>query len=374
MAAYITLNTDMKRASGGNVRLMLWTTGLGMSNKVFAIEVLPRSADPNTARYRFSHICSVSELVELPDYDNGDTPYFRTDAVDFLLEHASQVTPILKHMRADIKRLMTDYNVLHEHDEDGILQTCPSALMRGLWNDSTTYLKGSFVIYNNSMWRCIKESKGHIPSIGSAYWERVLTSGNGSGGITLIRLNISDKNGVLVLPDSASFVIIRNYIDSGYHVELSYLGGIYTLSIKSDDHFVFTQTDGSKIRSLRVNVDSTVEEQGVFEGFVVKTTTEMPEATEDLAGMALIYVGATTAAFKKGHLYLCDRIDDTYTWEDITPQPKENTDVVLPDNVMTYPDIAGQPNQVLGIDENGKTAWLNVADVANGGTYWQESI
>ena len=179
---------------------------------------------------------------------------------------------------------------------------------------------------------------------------------------------------MLVLPDSASFVIIRNYIDSGYHVELSYLGGIYTLSIKSDDHFVFTQTDGSKIRSLRVNVDSTVEEQGVFEGFVVKTTTEMPEATEDLAGMALIYVGATTAAFKKGHLYLCDRIDDTYTWEDITPQPKENTDVVLPDNVMTYPDIAGQPNQVLGIDENGKTAWLNVADVANGGTYWQESI
>lgn len=374
MAAYITLNTDMKQAPGGNVRLMLWTTGLGMSNKVFAIEVLPRSADPNTARYRFSHICSVSELVELPDTDTGDTPYFRTDAVDFLLEHASQVTPILRHMRADIKRLMDSYNVLHEHDEDGIIQTCPSAIMRGLWNSTTTYPKGCFVVYNNSMWRCLKENKGQTPSVGSAYWERVLTSGNAAGGISLVRYSISDKNGVLVLPDTASFAIIRNNIDSGYTVELVYMGGIYTLSIKTEDHFVFTSTDGITIRSLRVNDDSSVEEQGVFEGYVVKSVTEMPEANEDLTGMALIYVGVTTAAFKRGHLYLCDSADGTYVWEDITPEPEQPTQTEIPDNVITYPETPGQPKQVLGINEEGKTAWMNVSDVANGGTYWKESI
>lgn len=374
MAAYITLNTDMKQASGGNVRLMLWTNSAGMSNKVFAIEVLPRSADPTTARYRFSHICSVSELVELPDYDNGDTPYFRTDAVDFILEHASQVTPILRHMRADIKQLSADYNTLYKDGDDSFINVCPHSLMRGLWNEASTYPVNTFVIFNNTMWRCIQECKGEIPATGSTYWEKVLTSGGAAeGGSTVISYMITDRNGVLTLPSNTSFVILRNQIDSGYQVNLVYLGEIYTLSIISEDHVVFTHNDAIYMSSLRVNSDSSVTEHGVFDGTVVKSTNELPEATADLVGVVLIYIGQQTDDRKRGHYYMCDVSDGIYSWVDITPIQK-TPEVVIPEHVIEAPEIPGQPNQVLGIDANGKTAWMNVAEIAKGGTYWMESI
>lgn len=375
MAAYITLNTDMKQAKGGNVRLMLWTNAFGMSNKVFAIEVLPRSADPSCARYRFSHVCSVSELVELPDYDNGETPYFRTDAVDFILEHASQVTPILQHMRADIRKLSMDFNVLNKDSLDGALQTCPNSLMRGLWTDAVQYLPNTFVIYNNSMWRCIKESKGDIPMAGSQYWERVLTSGGASeGGTTLVRYQITDTNGVLILPRTASFIILRNQVEIGYHVELIYLGEIYTISVSSDDHLVFSHSETAHIKSLRVNADSTVVEYGVFDGYVVKAVKVMPELDSSCIAAVVIYVGPDTEQYKRGHYYMGDETNGSYTWVDITPPAETQAEVILPDNVLTAPEVPGLPSQVLSVDENGNTIWVNVAEIAHGGTYWQESI
>lgn len=366
MAAYITLNTDMKQASGGNVRLMLWTNAAGMSNKVFAIEVLPRSADPTTARYRFSHICSVSELVELPDYDNGDTPYFRTNAVDFILEHASQVTPILRHMRADIKQLSSDYNALYKDGDDPSLNVCPHSLMRGLWNISLTYTVNTFVIFNNTMWRCIKECKGEIPSTGSAYWEPVLTSGGASeGGSTVIRYTITDKNGVLTLPSNTTFAILRNQIDSGYQVNLIYLDEIYTLSIISDDHFVFTHISATEIKSIRVEADSTVTEHGVFEGAVVKTVLELPEPDETLVGVVVIYAGETTAELERGHQYICDSTRSSYKWIDITPTIT---------NAVPSPSAPGNPGQVLGLDDQGNTCWVDIPQRVGGGVYWQENL
>ena len=46
-----------------------------VASAVFAIEVLPRSTDSLDPIYRFSHVCSPSELVEFPDYEPEDECY-----------------------------------------------------------------------------------------------------------------------------------------------------------------------------------------------------------------------------------------------------------------------------------------------------------
>ena len=50
--------------------------------------------------------------------------------------------------------------------------TALSNTISDAWNASTTYAVGQYCIYNNSLWRCLVQNKGQIPTEGT-YWTKV---------------------------------------------------------------------------------------------------------------------------------------------------------------------------------------------------------
>ena len=67
MSVSVKLNHTITTARKGHTKLRLVAEADGISPKIFAIEILPRSADKLKPLYRFSHVCSPSEMVEFPD-------------------------------------------------------------------------------------------------------------------------------------------------------------------------------------------------------------------------------------------------------------------------------------------------------------------
>ena len=112
MAVSLTLNSELKTTRKGTTLLKLSVVGFGMSSKVFAIEVMPRSADKTAQNVRFSHVCSPSELVEFPEDEPGDCHYFRVDCIEMVFDTPDIVDHVMDNMRHDVKKLVDEYKEL----------------------------------------------------------------------------------------------------------------------------------------------------------------------------------------------------------------------------------------------------------------------
>lgn len=112
MAVSLTLNSELKTTRKGTTKLKLSVVGFGLSSKVFAIEVMPKSADLTAANYRFSHVCSPAELVEFPEDVPGDCHYFRVDCIEMVFDTPDIVEHVMDNMRHDVKKLVDEYKDL----------------------------------------------------------------------------------------------------------------------------------------------------------------------------------------------------------------------------------------------------------------------
>lgn len=107
----LTLQKTVKTTSKGYTYLRLDVVSFGMSAKVFAIEVIPNSADPKNHNVRFSHVCSPAELNEFPEDTPGDSCYFRVDSIEMMFDTYDMVDHVMQNMTSDIRKLV---NALRE--------------------------------------------------------------------------------------------------------------------------------------------------------------------------------------------------------------------------------------------------------------------
>lgn len=112
MAATLKLDHKVTKTSAGTTSLALTVIGEGISSKVFAIEVLPKSADDKAPWYRFSHVCSPSELVEFPEDAPADCCYFRVSEAEFIFDTEKPVQRVLDCIRLDLTKLVRAFNEL----------------------------------------------------------------------------------------------------------------------------------------------------------------------------------------------------------------------------------------------------------------------
>lgn len=116
--ASIQLSQTTVTTNKGAVKMTITAVGTNITSAVFAIEVLPRSSDSLDPIYRFSHVCSVSELVEFPDYEPEDECYFRTDSIEMVFDIASLAERTYNAIRADVIGLVQEYNDLNALEGD----------------------------------------------------------------------------------------------------------------------------------------------------------------------------------------------------------------------------------------------------------------
>lgn len=109
----ITVTTDIVELSSGAVKLCVQTAGVDMPSAVFAIEVLPKSRDPKNTNYRFSHVCSISELVEFPDEEDPEMCYFRTNDIEMVFDVVTLATRTRDSILSDINHLVKLYNEMN---------------------------------------------------------------------------------------------------------------------------------------------------------------------------------------------------------------------------------------------------------------------
>lgn len=114
MAASITLTNSITMTAAGTVKLQLTVSASGISPKVFAIEVFPKSADDAAPVLRFSHVCSPAELIEFPEDEPLDNCYFRTDDITMIFDTAVIAESVLSHVKHDIRHLAAEYNALDD--------------------------------------------------------------------------------------------------------------------------------------------------------------------------------------------------------------------------------------------------------------------
>lgn len=122
MAIEITLTSTLTTTEKGTVKLDLHTDGTqDVTSKIFAIEVLPRSADKLAPIYRFSHICSPAELTEFPDDQPGCSCYFRVDDITLIFDTPVHANLVLETVKGDIKKLVSELRALEANE--GVIDT-----------------------------------------------------------------------------------------------------------------------------------------------------------------------------------------------------------------------------------------------------------
>lgn len=112
MSASITLSKTVTETESGTVKLVLSCTATDVSPKVFAIEVLPSSADAPAPIYRFSHICSPAEMEEFPADVPGENCYFRTDSIEMIFDTHKILDHVIANVESDIAKLVRELNAL----------------------------------------------------------------------------------------------------------------------------------------------------------------------------------------------------------------------------------------------------------------------
>lgn len=117
--ATIEISQETVKTDKGAVKLTITAVGTNITSAVFAIEVLPRSTDNLDPIYRFSHVCSPSELVEFPDYEPmNDTCYFRTDCIEMIFDTAVLADLTYHSIEKDVNTLVREYNQLFALQDD----------------------------------------------------------------------------------------------------------------------------------------------------------------------------------------------------------------------------------------------------------------
>ena len=116
--ATIEISQETVKTDKGAVKLTITAVGTNITSAVFAIEIIPRSSDSLDPIYRFSHVCSPSELVEFPDYEPEDECYFRTDCIEMIFDTAVLADLTLHSIEKDINALVKEYNQLFALQDD----------------------------------------------------------------------------------------------------------------------------------------------------------------------------------------------------------------------------------------------------------------
>lgn len=117
MSATLTFNRKLKITDNGTTLVTFTVVSSEMTSKVFAIEVLPGSADPTCPHYRFSHVCHPSELLEFPAEETPDYSYFRTDEIEMIFDTPTPVEALTCRIASDLRYLVREYNELSELDD-----------------------------------------------------------------------------------------------------------------------------------------------------------------------------------------------------------------------------------------------------------------
>ena len=128
--AELTLSIHFSKTQKGTTQLQIVATGDGITSNVFAIEQLPTSADPPEPIYRFSHVCSVAELVEFPDDPSPESSYFRTNDITMIFDTARYAQQVMECIQMDVDKLLQEYNIVQELPVDGSTVTLPSTIAR----------------------------------------------------------------------------------------------------------------------------------------------------------------------------------------------------------------------------------------------------
>ena len=110
----ITVTTDIVELDHGAVKLCIQTASTDMPDAVFAIEVLPKSRDPKNTNYRFSHVCSLSELIEFPAEEDPEMCYFRTNDIEMIFDVISLAVQTQASILKDINTLVLLYNQMND--------------------------------------------------------------------------------------------------------------------------------------------------------------------------------------------------------------------------------------------------------------------
>lgn len=128
--AELTLSIHFNKTNKGTTQLQVVATGDGITSSVFAIEQLPSSADPPEPIYRFSHVCSIAELVEFQDAPDPTSSYFRTNDITMIFDTAKYAQQVMECIQMDIDKLLQEYNIVQELPVDGSTVTLPSTIAR----------------------------------------------------------------------------------------------------------------------------------------------------------------------------------------------------------------------------------------------------
>lgn len=115
----ITIESNITQIEGGFTKLAIKTTGDDMPSEVFAIEVLPASKDPMAVPYRFSHVCKLTDLMELPAEQDPDKCYFRTDDIEMIFDTVDIALRTQNILRSDINKLVVSYNNMNDPEMIG---------------------------------------------------------------------------------------------------------------------------------------------------------------------------------------------------------------------------------------------------------------
>jgi hypothetical protein len=117
MSASLSLKRAIKITDNGTTLVTFTAIGEEMTSDVFAIEILPGSADPTCSHYRFSHVCHPSELLEFPTEETLDYSYFRTNEIEMIFDTPTPVECLTSRIVADLRHLMREYNEFSELDD-----------------------------------------------------------------------------------------------------------------------------------------------------------------------------------------------------------------------------------------------------------------
>lgn len=140
----LTIESNITNLDSGACKLHIQTSSETMPAGVFAIEVLPKSRDPKNVNYRFSHVCSVSELVEFPPEEDPDMCYFRTDDIELVFDTITIAKLTESSILKDINKLVLLWNQVHDLEIQGTTIT-----ISGTDEEGTTYLDRVFYQRND---------------------------------------------------------------------------------------------------------------------------------------------------------------------------------------------------------------------------------
>lgn len=105
----LTLTYSITTVAADTYKLHVESVGSDMPGEIFAIEVLPLSADAMNSNLRFSHVCCYSELLEFPAEQSVDASYFRVSEIDLIFDNADMMQKAVDNISADARKLKKSY-------------------------------------------------------------------------------------------------------------------------------------------------------------------------------------------------------------------------------------------------------------------------